>query len=70
MARESVPTSLLRIFTLGFELPWHTVLQKTAAGYYPPLAKGGSPLALLVLVGVILAIIWKTGRATPARSER
>jgi hypothetical protein len=58
MAREDVPTSLLRIFVHGFELPWHTVLQKTAAAYMPALAEGGSPLALFVLTGAILWVIW------------
>jgi hypothetical protein len=64
MARENVVLSLLRVFTLGFELPWHTVLQKTAEAYLPALARGGSPLALFVLVGVVLWLVW-----TPERHE-
>ena len=58
MTREDVPTALLRVFALGFELPWHTVLQKTAEGYLPALADGGSPLAVFVLTGVVLWLIW------------
>lgn len=60
MAREDVVTSLLRIFTLGFELPWHTVLRKTAAAYLPALADGGSPAAVFVLVAVVLWLLWST----------
>lgn len=59
MTRESVPVALLRVFTLGFELPWHTVLQKTASAYLPALSMGGSPLALLVLVAVVLGLMWR-----------
>jgi hypothetical protein len=59
MTREDVPTALLRVFLIGFELPWHTVLQKTAAGYMPVLERGGSPIALFVLIGVVLVLIWR-----------
>ena len=69
MTRENPPVALLRVFTLGFELPWHTVLQKTAEAYLPALANGGSPLALLVLVGAILWLIWAAPLPPAARKE-
>ena len=58
MAREDVVTSLLRVFTLGFELPWHTVLQRTAEGYLPALSNGGSPLAVFVLAAAVVWLVW------------
>ena len=65
MARESVPLSLARIFTGGFELPWLEVLEKTAGTYAPFLEHGTSALPLLVLTGVVLWLIWR--RAPLAR---
>lgn len=59
MARESVPTSLAYIFLRGFELPFLTVLQKTASGYAPFLANGTSPLAIFALVAVVLWLLWR-----------
>lgn len=59
MAREDVFTSLLRVFTLGPELPWHTVLVKTAAAYLPALAGGGSPIMVLLLSASVLWLIWR-----------
>lgn len=59
MARESVPQSLARIFTGGFELPWLTVLEKTAASYAPFLAGGTSPLPVFTLLGIIVWLIWR-----------
>lgn len=59
MARESVPESLARIFTGGFELPWLTVLEKTAESYAPFLAGGTSPLPVFALLGAILWVIWR-----------
>lgn len=59
MARESVPLSLARIFTGGFELPWLEVLEKTAGTYAPFLEHGTSALPLLVLTGVVLWLIWR-----------
>jgi hypothetical protein len=59
MARESVPESLLRVFVAGPELPWLTVIGKTAPQYVPFLE--GSPSALPVLAvgaAVVLAIWW------------
>ncbi|HXE57633.1 MAG TPA: hypothetical protein VNK43_06495 [Gemmatimonadales bacterium] len=65
MARESVPVSLMRIFLGGFELPWLTVLRKTSSAYLPWLERGASPLALFVLAGVVLWLLWRprTARA-------
>jgi hypothetical protein len=59
MTRENVVTALLRVTTLGFELPWHTVLRKTASAYMPALAEGGSPLAVFLVTGVLLWLIWR-----------
>ena len=59
MARESVPLSLARVFTGGFELPWLTVLEKTAGSYAPFLEQGTSPLPLFVLTGAVLWLIWR-----------
>jgi len=65
MAREDVAQSLLRVFVLGFQLPWHTVLQRTATGYFPALVNGGSPLPVFVLTGAIIWLIW--ARRAPSR---
>jgi hypothetical protein len=61
MVRESVPVSLIRIFTQGVELPWHTVLEKTAFVYAPALSSGVlSPVAILFCTGVLLWVIWRS----------
>jgi hypothetical protein len=59
MARESVPVSLARIFTGGFELPWLEVLEKTSGAYAPFLEHGTSAVPLLLLTGVVLWLIWR-----------
>jgi hypothetical protein len=59
MMRESVPTSLAQLLLGGFQLPWLITLRKTAAAYAPFLEQGASPIALLLLVGVILWLIWR-----------
>ena len=59
MARESVGTSLARIFLHGFELPWLTVLQKTASGYVPFLADGVSPIPIFCVIAVVLWLVWR-----------
>jgi hypothetical protein len=61
MAREDVPTSLVRVFLMGPELPWVTVLQRMASGYAPFLAEGVSPLMVFVGLGVVLWLIWRGG---------
>jgi len=61
MAREDVPTSLARVFLLGPELPWVTVLQRMASGYAPFLAQGVSPLMVLVALGALLWLVWRGG---------
>ncbi len=59
MTRDAVPAALARVFLRGPELPWLTVLQKTAAGYAPFLADGASPLGLFALIGVVLWLVWR-----------
>lgn len=59
MARESVPVSLSHIFLGGFELPWLTVLRKTAGAYAPFLERGASPIPLFCLLGVTLWFVWR-----------
>jgi len=61
MAREDVPTSLARVFLMGPELPWVTVLGRMASGYAPFLSDGVSPLAVLALLGVVVWLIWRGG---------
>jgi hypothetical protein len=61
MAREDVPTSLARVFLLGPELPWVTVLGRMASGYAPFLADGVSPLAILAALAVVVWLIWRGG---------
>lgn len=67
MARESVPLSIARIVTGGFELPWLGVLEKTAGTYAPFLEHGTSPLPLFVLTGVVLWLLWRRPRAATVR---
>jgi hypothetical protein len=59
MVRENPLDSMLRIFFLGFELPSLTTLSRVAANYYPALESGGSPIALLVLCGVVIWALWR-----------
>jgi hypothetical protein len=64
MVREDVPTSIAHIFLSGFELPWLTVLRKTASAYAPFLQQGVSPVAVFCLAGALIWVIWrKAGRA-------
>jgi hypothetical protein len=58
MARESVPESLLRVFVAGPELPWLTVIGKTAPQYVPFLEGAPSPLAALALAAAAVAALW------------
>lgn len=61
MVREDVPTSLMHVLLGGFELPFLTVLSKTAsAGYAPFLASSrASPLPIFLLLGVTIWLIWR-----------
>jgi hypothetical protein len=69
MARESVPVSLSHIFLGGFELPWLTVLRKTAGAYAPFLEQGATPIPLFCLLGVTLWLVWRNvGKDLPGRS--
>ncbi|MEQ1858073.1 MAG: hypothetical protein ABL963_16585 [Longimicrobiales bacterium] len=61
MARESVPISLARVFMMGPELPWVTVLGRMASGYAPFLTDGVSPIAILVLLAAVVWLIWRGG---------
>lgn len=60
MVREDVPSSVARVLLGGFELPWLTVLRKTAPAYAPFLEEGASPLPLFCLLGVLLWFLWRT----------
>lgn len=59
MARESVPVSLAHVLFGGLELPWLTVLRKTAGSYAPYLADGVSPIPVFLVVGVLLWLLWR-----------
>ncbi|MGE0815569.1 MAG: hypothetical protein AB7O28_27305 [Vicinamibacterales bacterium] len=63
MARESVPESLLRIFVAGPELPWLTVIGKTAPQYVPFLQGAPSALPFLILGAAAVAALWWPPRA-------
>lgn len=58
MARESLPESLLRVFVAGPELPWLTVIGKTAPQYVPFLDGAPSPLAAMALAAAAIAAVW------------
>jgi hypothetical protein len=68
MVRESVPQSLLRVFVEGFQLPWLTVLGRTASQYAAFLEGRPSPLPLVALCGALVFVVWRFG--TPARTNR
>ncbi len=70
MARESVPESLARLATRGLELPFLTVLEKTAAAYAPVLARGSWPFVLAAygMLGLAIAVVWRWGRERGARA--
>ncbi len=76
MVRESVPIALARVLGSGLELPWLTVLQKTAAAYAPRLADGASPIPIFMVVGLVLWLVWRSlgrrrtsGGAAPWRTS-
>jgi hypothetical protein len=56
-SQGTVLENVERVFLGGFQLPWLTVLSKTAAQYAPWLSDI-SPLPLLVLLGVTIYAIW------------
>jgi hypothetical protein len=58
MARESLPESLLRVFVAGPELPWLTVIGKTAPQYVSFLDGAPSPLAAMALAAAAIAAVW------------
>jgi len=59
MARESVTVSLTRLVTRGPELPWYTVLEKTAAAYMPSAGWLFSPPVILLLTGASIYLVWR-----------
>jgi hypothetical protein len=59
MTREDVPTALVRVFIGGFELPFLTVIGKTAAAYAPFLEGRPSPLPLFAVAGAVLWLVWR-----------
>jgi hypothetical protein len=58
MVRDSVPASLAQVLTHGPELPWLTVLGKTAAQYAPSLSDRPSAWPVLLPAAAVLAAIW------------
>jgi hypothetical protein len=54
----------MHIFFRGFELPWLTVLQKTAGAYLPFLEQGADPLAILHLTGIVIWVVWRENAST------
>ncbi len=69
MARESVPESFVRIFVGGLELPWLTVIGKTAPQYVPFLDGAPSPTAVLLLGAAAVAALWWPLRPAPRTAE-
>jgi hypothetical protein len=63
MTRESVPAAFVRLVHHGLELPWMTVLSKTADAYLPMLPRSGVPT---LLYGVLAVLLWRTWRRSPA----
>ena len=62
MSREDVPSSLLRIFTRGLELPWLSVLTKTAAGYRGLPVGRASVLLVFAFLALAIGLLWKQPR--------
>jgi len=54
----TVVDNIVRVVVEGFQLPWLTVLSKTAPQYLPWLRHGVSPLALMALWAAVITIIW------------
>jgi hypothetical protein len=69
MARESVPESLLRVFVAGPELPWLTVIGRTAPQYVPFLDGAPSPLPVLAVAAAAVLAIWWPLRPTATSAE-
>jgi hypothetical protein len=67
MMRASVPDSLARLFQSGPELPWLTVLRKTAAGYAPALANDAIAIPILLLAALLLWLLWRQRAAGASR---
>ena len=69
MAREDIPTSLARVFLGGPELPWLTVLGRTASAYAPFLGEGTSPTAVFALLAAVTWLIWRGGNPLEPLSQ-
>jgi hypothetical protein len=59
MVRESPLDSVISVIFLGPSLPSVSTLARVAAQYYPDLQKGGNPLMLIILVGVVVILLWR-----------
>ncbi|MBI3661801.1 MAG: hypothetical protein HY234_01945 [Acidobacteria bacterium] len=59
MVREHPMDCFHRVFMEGPELPWLTILIKTAPQYAPQLAQGASPFGLFLVTGVVIWAIWR-----------
>jgi hypothetical protein len=57
-SQGTVIDNLERVFVGGFQLPWLTVLSKLSTQYAPWLQGGVSPLPLLALTGIVIALVW------------
>lgn len=57
-SQGSVLDNVERVFIAGFQLPWLTVIGKTAAQYAPWLQGGVSPLFILGLTAGVIVLIW------------
>ncbi len=58
MTRESVPAAFGRILRHGPELPWNTVLVKTADAYLTWLPRSSMPVLVYAVAGVAIWQIW------------
>lgn len=68
MVREPVPESWGEVLTNGIQFPWFAVLRATLPPGHPavgPLV----PWAILVMVGVVIAAIWRVGLPREGRSS-
>jgi hypothetical protein len=54
----TVLDNIVRVVVEGFQLPWLTVLSKTASQYLPWLRHGVSPLALISFWAAVIVVIW------------
>jgi len=55
---QGILESIKLLFLQGFQLPWLTVISKTATQYTATLSKGASPILLFLITAGILYCIW------------